>query len=444
MKKIIPLLALIMTAAVCQAQTVANTLTLSRSEAIQIGLKNRFDIKANQYHVDIAETRVRQARNNWWAELSGDGQVKYSPQLQNSVIPGGVLPGFDQSALVPLMVKNESVFSLNLSQPTFNANLINDNKLAKNQLALQQEKNRGAAIDIMLDISRAYLNATLRGLQKKIAGDIAQRNREYEQIAEGMVKNGSLIEQQYLRAKLDRENAGQLQKQAEQNYELCLMQLRYQLNLPDNITLQLSDSLGTTTQDHLSYEQMTGERTEIRQLALLQQENKLNLKKYQQAVLPAVSFGANYSQQFLSDNFNYGTRKWWSPFSYLTLNVHVPISAHLKNRAVVDEYRQKISQHELLLQQKQADVNYEIQQAHTTLANARLNMENARNSYELSQMIFRNEQQQFRLGAFDYSALLDTEKSVSATEHNYIQSAYDLILAQIQLQKATNHFNTNQ
>lgn len=442
MKKIISLISMIIMATVSHAQTDSNTLILSRSEALQMGLKNRFDLKANQYNIHIAESRIRQARNNWLPEFSGEGRAKYSPQLQNSVIPGEVLPGFEQAALVPLTVKNESVFSLNLSQPIFNANLINDSKLAKSQLALQREKNRAAEIDIMLDISRAYLDAGLRRLQKRVAGDIAQRNREYEKIAEGMFRNGSLIENHYLRTKLDRENADQLQKQAEQNYELSLMQLRYQLNLPDHTVLQLSDSLCLVTQDQL-YDRVAGERTEIRQLELIQQENKLNLKRSRQTVLPSVFFGANYAQQFLSSDFNYGTGRWWSPFSYLTLNLHIPISTHFKNKAVVAEYRQKISQNELLQQQKKADLNYEVQQARTALANAALNMKNAGDSYELSKTIFRNQQQQYRLGAFDYSALLDTEKSVSTTERNYIQSAYDLILAQIQLQKATNHFYPN-
>jgi outer membrane protein TolC len=186
-----------------------------------------------------------------------------------------------------------------------------------------------------------------------------------------------------------------------------------------------------------------GERTEIRQLELIREENKLNLKKYQQTALPSVSLGANYSQQFLSDDFNYGPGRWWSPFSYVALNIHIPISTHFKNRATLAEYRQKISQNEWQLQQRKADIVYEVEQARTALANAILNMKNARNSYELSKTIFQNQRQQYHLGAFDYSVLLDTEKSVSTTERNYIQSAYDLILAQIQLQKATNHFNTN-
>lgn len=427
--------------AMCQAQTV---LILSRNEAITLGLKNRFDIKANRFDIQIATSKVKQARNQWIGEFSADGQVKYSPQLRNSVIPGGVIPGFDQTTQLPLMVKNESVFGLNLSQPIFNAALISDARLAKNQLALQQEKNRAAEIDIMLQISRTYLDAELRRLQKRIAADIAERNREYEHIAEGIYNNGSLTENYYLRARLDRENAEQLQQQADQDFELSLMQLRYQLNIPDDTQLKLSDSLDVVTGNLSSYDKPNGERSEIRQLELIQQDNQLHLKKIRESVLPSVNFNANYSQQFLSGNFNYGTSNWWSPFSYLALNIHIPVSTRFKNKAIVTGYRQRISQNELLLMQKKADINYEIQQSQTALRNAVLNINSAKKSYELSKTIFHNQQEQYRLGAFDYSALLDTEKSLSTTERNYIQSAYELMLAQIQMQKATNNFNTNQ
>ncbi len=442
MKKLL-LFIFTITAAVCNGQTAAQTLVISRSEAIKIGLQNRFDVKANQFDIQIAESKVKQAKNNWFPDIGTDGSIRYSPQLQNSVIPGGVFPGFDQTLQLPLMVRNESVFGLNLNQPVFNTNLINDTKLAKNQLALQQEKNRGAEINIMLQISQAYLDVELRELQKRIASDIAARNTEYALIAEGMYKNGSLIENYYLRAKLDRENAEQLQKQAEQNYALSLMQLRYQLNVPDGTPLKTSDSLDAVNEDQSILDKQAGERTEIRQLQLLQQEDRLNLKKVEQSVLPSVFLGANYSQQYLSNNFKYMDGRWWSPFSYVTLNIHIPISAHFKNKAITTEYRQQISQSELLLDQKKADINYEVEQARTSLSNAILNMKSKRNSYKLSKNIFHNQQQQYRLGAFDYSALLDTEKSLSTTERSYIQGAYDLILAQIKLQKATNNFNIN-
>lgn len=432
MKKNIFLLICVMTGAGSYAQT---SLTLSRSEAVQLGLKNRFDVKANQFDVAIAASKVKQANNNWLPEISGDGQLKYSPQLQNTVIPGGVLPGYDETTLLPLMVKNESVFGLNLMQPLLNMGLQNDIKLAHIALALQEEKNHAAQTEIMLQISRAYLEVQLRGLQLRVAADLAERNREYEMVATGMYNNGTLIENYYLRARLDRENAEQLHKQAEQNYALSVRHLGYQLNVPSETVLILRDSL-----DAVTYDVAEEERTEIVQLKLQLEENRIYLRKYKQELLPDVSLRANYSQLFLSEKFNYGNGKWWSPFSYVALNLHVPISSHVKNKAVLTAYRQKISQQELLLAQRNADIHYEVQQARTLLANAVLNQKNAKDSYELSKIIFHNQQEQYRLGAFDYSALLDTEKSLSATERNYIQSAYELMLAQIQLQKATNHF----
>ncbi|WP_316741331.1 TolC family protein [Pedobacter antarcticus] len=439
MKQILTII-FIFTSALCNAQNQTGELKLTRAEAIKTGLKNRYDIKAAQFAVKIAETEIKQTRNSWLPEINGQGSVKHSPQLQNSVIPGGVLPGFDEAALVPLTVKNEGVFGLSLNQPIFNSNLINDVKLSKNRLAIEHEKTREDEINITLQISQSYLNVQLRDLQMRIASDIAVRNSEYASIAEGMYKNGSLIENHYLRAQLDRDNAKQTYQQSAQDYALSLLQLRYQLNLPEATVIEISDSIDAPENVLEVWENKAGERTEVRQLKLQQQQDRLYLTRYQQSFMPSVSFSANYSQQFLSDRFNYGAGKWWSPYSYVALNINIPISAHFKNKPKVVEYQLRISQNELLLNQKQADINYEIQQARTSLSNALSNIKSTRSSYELSKTVFHNQQQQYRLGAFAYSELIDTEKSLSVTERNYIQSAYELMLAQIKLQKATNNF----
>jgi outer membrane protein TolC len=40
------------------------------------------------------------------------------------------------------------------------------------------------------------------------------------------------------------------------------------------------------------------------------------------------------------------------------------------------------------------------------------------------------------LGVFRYSDLLDTEKSLSNAEQNYIKAVYDYLIAQLQYEKA--------
>ena len=374
------LLILILSPVLCFGQTKS----LSLNEAIHIGLENRYDFKAGQYNTEIAKSRITQAKNAWLPQVGADGSLKYSPQLQNSVIPGGVLPGFDQPTLLPLTVKNQSVFSLNLDQPIFDASISIRKQLAMNELAMQEEKRKEQEIQIKLQISQAYLNAQLRQLQKKIAADNAFRNKEYAEIAAGQYKNGALIENYYLRAKLDENNAALLLKQAAQEYNMSITQLRYAINLPDTSMLELSDSLDTEKDITAGLINHTEERTELKQLQVEQAANALHIKAYRQDLLPTVSVSGNYSQQFLSDKFNYGESKWWSPFSFLMLQVRIPISDHYKNSAHIAEYRQKENQTKLLLQQKTMDINYEMQQAQTALSNALINIKSSRDKLQRS------------------------------------------------------------
>lgn len=426
---------------VSNAQTENKTVSISLEQAIHIGLQNRFDNKANQLNIEIAKTKIFQAKNNWLPEIQVAADLKYSPQLQNSVIPGGVLPGFDQTKLLPLTVKNQSVFGLQLEQPIFNASLGHKKRMAENELKMQQEKIKEQEIQIKLLISQAYMNVQLRALQRKIAVEIVARNTEYASIAEGKYKSGSLIENFYLRAKLDKDNAKNQLQHATQEYEIGMARLRYCLNLPDKVVLELSDSLDikkdVTT--GLTLNQVE-QRPELKQLLVSQEANVLNIKSYRQGLLPTVSLAANYSQQFLSTHFDYGKSKWWSPFSYVMLQLRIPISEHHKNKSHIAEHRQRVTQTEFLIAQKSADIHYEVSQAQAVLENSITNMNSSRSNYELSKTIFQNQRQQYRIGAFDYTELLNTEKTLSSTERNFIESAYELLLARINLLKATNQF----
>lgn len=70
----------------------------------------------------------------------------------------------------------------------------------------------------------------------------------------------------------------------------------------------------------------------------------------------------------------------WSPFSYLGLKLNVPISLLFKNKANLKEFKLKDKRTALLLEQKNADINYEIQYATTTLSNAAKNMQTAKSN----------------------------------------------------------------
>jgi outer membrane protein TolC len=413
--------------------TCAQTLKLTQQQAIDTGLQRRFDVRANKYNIQLAVTAITDTKYKRLPSLRGDASITYHPQIQTTAVPGGVLPGYEHPALVALGSKHVSTFGLSLDVPLYQPGNRNDISIARNALALQQEKNKGDEILIKRQIAQAYLNLLLKGLQRSIAADEEARNKMYYELAAGKYQHGALIENEYLRVKLDYENAKVLSTEMTQQYDLAMQALRYQLNLPPSAVIAPADQLDAPA---MTIPENVRERTELRQLQIALDGNALALRKARQQVLPVVALTANYSQQYLNEKLGYRDSRWWSPFSYVGVKISVPISAHFTNRTAVTMVQQQMAQQRLLIAQTNADISYEVQQAYTTLRNAELNMQTTRDNYTLSGKIYQNQQQQFKLGMFQYRDLLDTARSLSQAERQYVEAVYAYLMAKIAYQEA--------
>lgn len=417
---------------------INQNITLTLKEAMDIGVKNRYDMQANQYNIDLAKNDILRSKKEWIPDIQLQGDIQYNMQLRSSFLPKGFV-GSEKPQLIAMGAKNTSVFELSLRQPVYQPGINSNIKLAKNKQALEEERNMQSEIQIKTQIATAYFNVMLKRLQRKIASNEEERFQEYLKLAQGKYQQGDLIENDYLRAKLNHENARVLLQTVTQDYELSLDKLKNEINIPKAAKLILTDSLD----DRNIFSQNAGDafshaenRTEIKQLKIEQSGNELALTKMHHNALPTVSFVANYSREFLNNNFNYFKNQWWSPFSYVGLELSIPITSNLKNKNNIREEQYKIAQTSLELKQTQSDVHFEIQKALTDLDNAQQNMQSTKSNYNLSQTVYKNQQQQFALGAFQFTDLLDTEKSLHTAEQNYVQTVYDYLVAEINYEKA--------
>jgi outer membrane protein TolC len=386
--------------------------------------------------VAVASSEVTKTKKEWIPDISASGNMRYSPQIPATYVPGGFFS--PDPILVALGAKSLAIFGLDLNQPLYRPGIVADTKIAKNNAALSQERLKQDENTIKEQVVYAYLNVLLKNLQKKIAADEEQRYKEYTDVAEGKFKLGSMIESDYLKTKLDYENAKVETQKAGQNYLLALTTLKYQMNIPAETELALSDTLNSPA---LSGAQPDGKgdannRTEVKQLVLKQEGNKLEINKIKQNALPSISLYGNYSRQFTYSNLDYGLSRWWSSFNYVGLRLSVPITSNFKNSNNIEEYKIKAMQTDLDLKQKIADVNYEIQKAATELDNAQQNMQTTKKNYDLSKVIYENQRQQYNLGSRQYIELLETDRSLIQAEQNYIRAAYDYLISNVNYQKA--------
>lgn len=435
MKKII----LILTAGlpiIAHAQTHQDV-TLSLKQAVELGLKNRFDRKAFQYSIPIAENDLSKSKKGWIPQVLAAGDIQYTTQIQPTYIPKGFV-GFGEPGLLTLGAKNMTVFGLSLAQPLLQPGINTDVKIAETNLALQREVIRGHDIDIKNKISLAYLDVLLKKLQYQIAENEEARFKEYEELAAGKYKMGALIENDYLRAKLDYENAKVKVVRMSHNDSLAMDYLKYQINIPETVILTLSDSIETIGFDFVALQPESAfqNRTEIKRLELRQQENKLQLKKVRQNAMPSVSFAGYYAGIYQNQGFHYNESRWWAPHSYIGLQFTIPITSNFIRKNDITDYELRQDQLALELQQGKSTVQFQVREAGDDLQEAKENMQNAKENYSLSQTIYKNQQQQFAIGVFRYSDLLETERSLDNAEQNYIEAVYEYLVARVAYEKA--------
>jgi len=418
----------------------ATPLTLSMDQARTVGLANRFDVKANKYTITDAELDVKRSRQAWLPDVRATGTVRYNPQIQATLITPGFL-GSNEPQLLALGARSVSVYSLELVQPVLDPTRRTDVQLARASLASQQERVRGQEIAIKNQISQAYLNVVLRRLQTRIARREEARFQDYVTLSEGRFKNGVLIENDLLRARLDLQNAHVQATTSEQEYELSLVTLCNRLNVPPATALVLTDTLVTTSAplSLTADPAVVGNRTEVKQLQLTQASNALQVQRQRQTTRPTLSLVGNYSAQYLNANFNYNytDSKWWSPFNSVGVQFALPLTRQLTNRTVVQQATVRALETDARLQQQQLDVSYEIEHAAREVNNAQQNLQLVQRAYELSQQVYRNQQQQYALGALQYADLLTTERSLLSTEQNYINATYSYLAAKLSYEVAT-------
>lgn len=410
--------------------------TLSLNNAVILGIGNRFDVKAGRLNKGMAEIKIKKAKLEWMPVLNATGNIRYNMQLQATLIPAGYV-GFTEPTLLVLGATNVSIFGFEITQPLFRPGINTDIRLAKKNAEMNDEKERQFERDVRIQITKAYLDVLLRKFQYQLAIADEQRFRDYMELSYAKLNQGTILETEYKRAVLDHENAILTVTKSYDQYTIAISYLKYQLNIPYNDSIELADSLTSgIISGQLINPPSQIERTEIRQLRMQLQVDNLTIRKSKQAALPSVSLFGNYSEQFLSDRFDYTTWKWWTPFSYAGISISIPITGNFKNSEDILERKLLRDQTALRLEQEKSDVTFDLLRARTDLNSAIGSMQIARNNYDRSINLYNIQKNQYEYGSFPYSSLLDSERTLSQIEAAYLKSAYDLLNARINYLKA--------
>jgi outer membrane protein TolC len=312
-----------------------------------------------------------------------------------------------------------------------NDRLVNDTQTEAQKNTLEQQK-----INLKQSITEAYFSAVFNKEKLRLSEIAMQRAYAYLDAAQVKFEQGTILKNDLDKFTLDVSNAKLTQTKNDQDYELSLVTLQYQLNINDKA--EPDEDLTSI----LNYSQIidaqtnTDKRTELKAEEINLQLNELNLQKQKSRNLPTISAYGNYSAFQISDTFNPFAGGTWFTANYVGIRANIPIFDGKQAKLSSQDFLVRKQINQLNMERLRNDFNYESKSTWNILQQSKLNLEEAKKNITLAQQILETDKFRFEQGVIVISDLKNSEYSLQNSENQYLSSIYNFLVASVRYKKA--------
>ncbi len=410
---------------------------ITLNEAIQKGIENRIELKTQALNIQIASSENDKIKAKWLPQVSANGDVRWNTQLQTTVLPFALPGSSDKQTTVQLGRPFNNNFGLQAEQKIYDANkkidrLMNDTQLEVQKNTLEQQK-----INLKQAITEAYFSAVFNKEKLQLSEIALQRAIAYLDAAQVKFQQGTILKNDLDKFTLDVSNAKLTQTKNQQDLEMSLVSLQYQLNLSDKI--EPSEDLNSI----FNYSQIvdsqlnTEKRAEVKAEEFGLRLNELNLQKQKSRNLPTVSAYGNYTAFQLAQTFNPFASKTWFASNYLGIRANIPIFDGKQAKLSMQDFSVRQQINRLNMERLKNDFSYESKSTWNTLQQSKLNLEEAKKNIALAQQILETDKFRFEKGVIIISDLKNSEYSLQNAENQYLSSIYSFLVASVRYKKAS-------
>ena len=466
MRKILGPIVLLLLAWPALAQQQARQMSLE--DAIQYALTESIKIKNAQITIANAEQQIIERRAAGIPQLNGSVQFTRYLKVPRQPLPEGfdIFNIFGQALAVDLydqlsektqaalndafqgsdggndegiafFLKNNFTAGLNLDAMVFDGSYFIALQAAREfrtyttrEFATKKREVENAVIESYLPVLLIQENIEL--LDKNIT-NLEQLFFETKELYKAGFAEQLDIDRQELslsNLRVEREN---LVRQKQLAMENLKFNMGYPLDEPLVIADDLSQMLVDATPDALTSNFDPARRPESELLDQAITMNEFNIKLNRAGYLPSLRAFGTYQQQYQGDDLKNG---FWAPSAFVGLSLNVPIFDGLDKKAKIERARLDL---ELARNQKKdlaRAITLEVKNSRTNYLNADQRLQSQKKNLGLAERIYETTQVKYREGVGSSLEVTQAEQSLYASQSNYMQAMYDLLLAKARLDMA--------
>lgn len=422
----------------------AQTQQFSLQQAMEYGINNNVLVKSAGLDVQNAQVTVNNRLSSGLPQVDITVDYQNFFKLPTSLIPAEFFGG-EPGEFVAVQFGTEQNLSagISASQLLFSGSFFVAVNAAKEYVELVNAQKELTENDVKKNVEFAYYSALIgKEFENLLQKNIDNLSKVHFEISE-MYKQGFVEQIDVDRLTISQTTLdGQLEN-AKRQTQLATNLLKFSMGMDLATNIELTDSLGAIKKDlaFTANDQNYLNRPEIYILNKSISLNDYNVRLNKSMYLPTLALYASYSQNAQRNSFNFfDSNEPWFETGLVGVKMQVPVFSGFQRRTSVQAAQIGLEKAQLDLQNATQGIMLEVETARTNYLNAQTDLDTQNKNIELAQKIYNTALIKYREGVGSSLELNNAESTLYMTQASYIQALFQLVNAQINLNKSLGYY----
>ena len=424
----------------------AQVKTITLKEALTYALQNKADAKKSKLQVENSEYQIQEIRSRALPQISGNASLTYNPILQTNVIDGGSFGQPGTTIQATFGQKWTSGAGISLSQALFDQSVFTGLRAAKSTREFYQINDQLTEEQVIERVANNYYGVYVERERLVLLDSNFVNTTKVRDIVQGQFDNG-------LAKKIDLDRI--IVKMS--NIDTERQQIKNQITLQEN-ALKFYMGLQIETQIEIPKEEFEVVPAALTEVPNVENRTEYLLLKKQEELLvfnkKAVEAGY-YQTLNLVAGYNYigqGPEMplfakpkdgvYWSDYSSIGLNLHVPIFTGFGTRAKVRQADIQIRSLQEDIKDTKLSLDLDYRNAMAQIENNLITIQNQKENMRLAREILSDTKNNYLQGLASLTDLLDAENESLEAQNNFTRAVLNYKIAEITLIKSKGELKT--
>lgn len=423
------------------AQEQNSSLNLTLKQAQDYAVSNNKAVNSAKLDVMASKAAIWETISAALPNVEGSGSFTDNLKLMTTLLPGEFFGQPGEKIPVTFGSKYNTGVSVQASILLFNAPLYIGIETTKLANKLSEQNLERTELDTKESVSTVYFlilvaEESLRILDSNIV-NLNETLRSVKSMYQVGMAESTDVDQMMSHVTMAENSRSSLLRNIELDYNL----LRFQLGVPGNTEISLTETLENLI-DQINVDAILSQKFDINnnvdyKLITMQEEiSKLTVMSQKASVLPTLAGFYTYGTNGMGDKVS---DQRWFPNSMVGLQLSIPVFASGQRYTKIKKAQLDLSKarnnkalvtDQLLMQEKQ--LRYD-------LVNANLQYLSQKDNVEVSKRVYTSMENKYRQGMASSLELTQANSQYLQAENNYITSLMSLLQTKVALDKLMNN-----